>query len=48
VNDPCLPKTWTKDQSNIYATRHLPFVLRTSNRTKIIMYNKHLTCGSSI
>jgi hypothetical protein len=47
-NDPCLPNTWAEDQSNIYANRHLPFVLRTSNRTKIAMYNKHLTCGPSI
>jgi hypothetical protein len=48
TNDPCLPNTWTKDQSNIYATRYLPFVLRTSNQTKILIYNNHLACGSSI
>lgn len=45
VNDPCLPKTWTRDQSNIYARRSLPFVLRTKDPAKIITYNKHLACG---
>jgi hypothetical protein len=48
ANDPCLPNTWTKDQSHIYAMPHLPFVLRSSDRTKIVMYNKHLVCGSPI
>jgi hypothetical protein len=44
-NDPCLPNTWTKDQSNNYRMHNLPFILRTSDRKKIAMYNKHLTCG---
>jgi hypothetical protein len=48
ANKPCLSNTWPKDQSNIYAMQHLPFVLRASDRTKIAMYNKHLACGSPI
>jgi hypothetical protein len=48
ANDPCLPNTWPEDQSNVYAMQHLPFVLRASDRKKIVMYNKHLTCGPSI
>jgi hypothetical protein len=48
VNDPCLPDTWTKDQSNNYRKHYLPFILRTSDPRKIVMYNKHLTCGSFI
>ena len=48
MNNVCLLNTRPKDQRNIYAIQKLPFVLRTSNRTKIQMYNKHLTCGPSV
>ena len=48
INDSCLPGTWTKDQSNIYATRYLPFVLRTSNPMKLLTYNSYLACGPPI
>ena len=48
MSDPCAPDTWTKDQSNIYATRDLPFILRASDPMKLLMYNHYLTCGPLI
>ena len=45
VNSPCLPATWRADQSDIYSTQYLPFILQATDRSKIKEYNKHLTCG---
>ena len=48
VNDPCLPDTWSTDQSNVYSMQYLPFILQATDRSKIIEYNKHLTSGPSV
>ncbi|CAF3878609.1 unnamed protein product, partial [Adineta steineri] len=48
LNNPCLPQTWTKDQGNNYEKHHFPFILRSSDQTKINQYNQYLTCGSNV